>query len=168
MFLKTLLPFAAVVVALATGSCTDDKKKPTEPVSPTALTTTPEGAEAPASPSGSAVTDLKATTIYFGFDDYTLNADAQGTLTTLAEGLKGNKNAVVQIEGHCDERGTVEYNLALGERRAQSVKNFLSQLGVEGSRLSTISYGEEKPVVQGHTEDAWIKNRRAEFVITGN
>jgi peptidoglycan-associated lipoprotein len=86
----------------------------------------------------------------------------------LAEGLKASKNAVVQIEGHCDERGTVEYNLALGERRAQSVKNFLSQLGVESSRLSTISYGEEKPVVQGHTEDAWLKNRRAEFVITGN
>jgi peptidoglycan-associated lipoprotein len=86
----------------------------------------------------------------------------------MAEAMKASKSAAIQIEGHCDERGTVEYNLALGERRAQSVKNFLSQLGVDGARLSTISYGEEKPVVQGHSEDAWAKNRRAEFVVTNN
>lgn len=165
MFLKSLLPLVAVVVALSVGACTDDKKKATEPVSPTGGS---EAAETPASPSGGSVADLKSTPIYFGFDDYTLNSEAQSTLTALAEGLKANKSAVVQIEGHCDERGTVEYNLALGERRAQSVKNFLSQLGVESGRLSTISYGEEKPVSQGHSEDAWIKNRRAEFVITGN
>ena len=164
MFLKSVLPVAAVVVALVTASCTDDKKKAAEPVSPTAGS---ETAEVPASPSGGAA-ELKATPIYFGFDDYTLNSEAQGTLTAMAEGLKSNKNAVVQIEGHCDERGTVEYNLALGERRAQSVKNFLSQLGVESGRLSTISYGEEKPVVPGHSEEAWVKNRRAEFVITRN
>jgi peptidoglycan-associated lipoprotein len=166
MFLKSALPLAAVVIALAAGSCTDDKKKAAEPVAPSAgVTETP--AEVPASPSSSAAS-LKSTTIYFGFDDYTLNSDAQSTLTAMAEGLKANKSAAVQIQGHCDERGTVEYNLALGERRAQSVKNFLSQLGVESGRLSTISYGEEKPVVQGHTEDAWVKNRRAEFVVTGN
>ena len=165
MFLKSVLPLVAIVVALASVSCTDDKKKASEPVAPAAGT---ETSEVPASPSGGAASELKSTTIYFGFDDYTLNSDAQGTLTTMAEGLKANKNAVVQIEGHCDERGTVEYNLALGERRAQSVKNFLSQLGVEAGRLSTISYGEEKPVVPGHTEDAWVKNRRAEFVITRN
>jgi peptidoglycan-associated lipoprotein len=165
MFLKPLLPVVAVVVALFVGSCTDDKKKEaTEPVAPSAS----EESETPAAPSGDSVADLQSTPIYFGFDDYTLNSDAQSTLTALAEGLKANKNAVVQIEGHCDERGTVEYNLALGERRAQSVKNFLSQLGVESSRLSTISYGEEKPVSSGHSEDDWVKNRRAEFVITGN
>ena len=165
MFLKSALPAIAVVVALGVVSCTDDKKKAAEPVSPAASS---EAAEVPASPSGGSAAELKATPIYFGFDDYTLNSDAQSTLTALAEGLKANKSAVVQIEGHCDERGTVEYNLALGERRAQSVKNFLSQLGVESGRLSTISYGEEKPVVPGHTEDAWVKNRRAEFVITRN
>jgi peptidoglycan-associated lipoprotein len=112
--------------------------------------------------------ELSNAPIYFGFDDYTLSPEAQSTLTAMAEALKANKSAVVQIEGHCDERGTVEYNLALGERRAQSVKNFMAQLGVEGARLSTISYGEEKPVVQGHTEEAWAKNRRAEFVVTKN
>jgi peptidoglycan-associated lipoprotein len=162
MLLKSIFTLTALVIALGLNSCSDDKKKPAEPV---AASASAENAETPASPSAA---DLKATAIYFGFDDYTLNSEAQSTLTAMAEGLKANKSAAVQIEGHCDERGTVEYNLALGERRAQSVKNFLSQLGVESARLSTISYGEEKPVVQGHTEDAWIKNRRAEFVITKN
>ena len=164
MLLKSIFTLTALVIALGLNSCSDDKKKPAEPV---AASASAENAETPASPSASAA-DLKATAIYFGFDDYTLNSEAQSTLTAMAEGLKANKSAAVQIEGHCDERGTVEYNLALGERRAQSVKNFLSQLGVESARLSTISYGEEKPVVEGHSEDAWIKNRRAEFVITKN
>ena len=163
MLLKSFFTLTALIIALGLNSCSDDKKKPAEPV---AASASAENAETPASPSAGA--DLKATAIYFGFDDYTLNSEAQSTLTAMAEGLKANKSAAVQIEGHCDERGTVEYNLALGERRAQSVKNFLSQLGVESARLSTISYGEEKPVVQGHSEDAWIKNRRAEFVITKN
>jgi peptidoglycan-associated lipoprotein len=70
-----------------------------------------------------------------------------------------------QIEGHCDERGTGEYNLALGERRANSAKKYLISLGIEPSRISTISYGEERPFDQGHNEDAWTKNRRAHFVI---
>ena len=162
MLLKSTLSMTAVLIALGMSSCTDDKKKPTEPVAPV-------GTETPAAPSDAASTaELKPTPIYFGFDDYTHSSEAQTTLTAMAEGMKAQKSAVIQIEGHCDERGTVEYNLALGERRAQSVKNFLSQLGVEGARLSTISYGEEKPVVQGHSEDAWSKNRRAEFVVTKN
>jgi peptidoglycan-associated lipoprotein len=80
--------------------------------------------------------------------------------------MKSTQGAVVQVEGHCDERGSIEYNLALGERRAQSVKNYLTQLGIEASRLSTISYGEEKPAVDGHDEAAWEKNRRAEFTLS--
>lgn len=162
MLLKSTLSITALLLVLGT-SCTDDKKKAAEPVSASAA-----GSETPAAPSGDSSSELKTAPIYFGFDDYTLSPEAQSTLTAMAEGLKAHKSAVIQIEGHCDERGTVEYNLALGERRAQSVKNFLSQLGVEGARLSTISYGEEKPVVQGHTEDAWAKNRRAEFVVTKN
>jgi peptidoglycan-associated lipoprotein len=160
MLLKSTL--TAVVITLGLTSCTDDKKKAAEPVAPVA-------SETPAAPTDSGSTaDLKTTPIYFGFDDYTLTSEAQSTLTAMAEGMKASKSAVVQIEGHCDERGTVEYNLALGERRAQSVKNFLTQLGVEAARLSTISYGEEKPVSQGHAEDSWAKNRRAEFVVTKN
>lgn len=162
MLLKSTLSITALLLVLST-SCTDDKKKPAEPVSASAA-----GSETPAAPSSASSADLSTAPIYFGFDDYTLSPEAQSTLTAMAEGLKANKSAVIQIEGHCDERGTVEYNLALGERRAQSVKNFLAQLGVEGARLSTISYGEEKPVVQGHTEEAWAKNRRAEFVVTKN
>ncbi len=161
MLLKSTLSITALLLVLGT-SCTDDKKKAAEPVAAS------PGSETPAAPSGDSSAELKTAPIYFGFDDYTLSPEAQSTLTAMAEALKANKSAVIQIEGHCDERGTVEYNLALGERRAQSVKNFLSQLGVEGARLSTISYGEEKPVVQGHTEDAWAKNRRAEFVVTKN
>ena len=160
MLLKSTL--TAVVITLGLNSCTDDKKKAAEPVAPVAT-------ETPAAPADSGSNaDLKTTPIYFGFDDYTLTSEAQSTLTAMAEGMKASKSAVIQIEGHCDERGTVEYNLALGERRAQSVKNFLTQLGVEAARLSTISYGEEKPVSQGHAEDSWAKNRRAEFVVTKN
>jgi peptidoglycan-associated lipoprotein len=162
MLLKSTLSMTAVLIALGMSSCTKDEKKAADPVAPVAT-------EAPASAdTGASTAELRTTPIYFGFDDYTLTSEAQSTLTAMAEGMKASKSAVIQIEGHCDERGTVEYNLALGERRAQSVKNFLSQLGVEGARLSTISYGEEKPVVQGHSEDAWAKNRRAEFVVTKN
>lgn len=160
MLLKSTLSITALLLALGLSSCTDDKKKAQEPVGPVS-------SEAAATPSASSA-ELSTAPIYFGFDDYTLSPEAQATLTAMAEALKANKSAVIQIEGHCDERGTVEYNLALGERRAQSVKNFLGQLGVEAARLSTISYGEEKPVVQGHTEEAWAKNRRAEFVVTKN
>lgn len=106
-------------------------------------------------------------TIYFAFDDYSLSAEAQGTLQAIADQLKANPGSLVQIEGHCDERGSIEYNLALGERRAQSVKEYIVQLGVDASRLTTISYGEEKPAMEGHDEEAWSKNRRAEFIISG-
>jgi peptidoglycan-associated lipoprotein len=76
-----------------------------------------------------------------------------------------NSQEKIVIEGHCDERGTAEYNIALGERRAKSVKRYLINLGVDSSQLSTISYGEERPADPGHNEAAWAKNRRAEFVI---
>jgi peptidoglycan-associated lipoprotein len=79
--------------------------------------------------------------------------------------MKNNTFATVTIEGHCDERGTDEYNIALGERRANSAKRYLVNLGVDSSRLETVSYGEEKPVDSGHNEAAWKKNRRAHFVI---
>jgi peptidoglycan-associated lipoprotein len=105
--------------------------------------------------------------VYFAFDDYTLNQEAQGKLSSFADYLKTNKSAAVQVEGHCDERGSIEYNLALGERRAQAVKTYLAKLGVESARLSTISYGEEKPKADGHDESAWGQNRRAEFVMSG-
>ena len=103
--------------------------------------------------------------IYFAFDRYDLSDEARKTLTENAKIVLAQPNLVIQIEGHCDERGSNEYNLALGERRSASAKLYLIRLGVKGDRLSTISYGEEMPADPGHTEEAWAKNRRCHFVI---
>jgi len=103
--------------------------------------------------------------IYFDFDKSTLSPSAQDNLLRKAEWLRENYDATVTIEGHCDERGTNEYNLALGDRRAESAKAFLSDLGIDSSRLSTISYGEERPVDPRQNEEAWAKNRRSHFTV---
>ena len=103
--------------------------------------------------------------ILFEFDSASLSVEAQEILRAKAEWLKENPRAQVVIEGHCDERGTNEYNLALGDRRAFSCKSFLVDLGISEDRLTTISYGEERPVDISPTEEAWAKNRRAHFVI---
>lgn len=103
--------------------------------------------------------------IYFDFDSSVLTYQAQELLKEKAQWLKDNPDANVVIEGHCDERGTNAYNLALGERRAESAKTFLVNLGISSTRMTTISYGEERPVDLGHNEEAWAKNRRAKFDI---
>ncbi len=103
--------------------------------------------------------------IHFDFDKAFIRDDAKPTLQAVAEYMKKNPGAKLQIEGHCDERGTSEYNLALGQRRADSAMKYLGNLGVDKNRLSTISYGEEKPEDPGHNEEAWAKNRRAVFVL---
>jgi len=103
--------------------------------------------------------------VYFNFDDVTLTSSARLVLKQKVAWLRENPGASVLIEGHCDERGTEEYNIALGQRRAQSVKTFLMNAGISTSRLSTVSYGEERPVDFGNNESAWGKNRRAHFKI---
>jgi peptidoglycan-associated lipoprotein len=103
--------------------------------------------------------------VFFDFDRYDLRADARDTLKSSANWLKGNGAARVEIEGHCDDRGTNEYNLALGAKRAQAAKDYLVTLGVSAERLSTISYGEEIPVCKEQSESCWGQNRRARFVI---
>jgi peptidoglycan-associated lipoprotein len=103
--------------------------------------------------------------VNFAFDSSALAADAQGVLRANAQYLSENSGVSVIIEGHCDERGTNEYNMALGERRARAVYDFLRTLGISGDRMSTISYGEEIPLDPRSTEDAWAKNRRAHFSI---
>ncbi|MDJ0818865.1 MAG: peptidoglycan-associated lipoprotein Pal [Desulfobacterales bacterium] len=103
--------------------------------------------------------------IYYEFDKSTLTPTAQDNLLRKAEWLRENPDATATIEGHCDERGTNEYNLALGDRRAESAKAFLTDLGIDASRLTTISYGEERPVDPRSDEEAWAKNRRAHFVV---
>ena len=102
--------------------------------------------------------------IHFDFDKSFIREDAKPTLREVAEYLKANPMASILIEGHCDERGTAEYNIALGERRAASTKSYLVSLGVKPGSLSTVSFGEEKPLDPGHSEEAWAKNRRAHFV----
>ena len=103
--------------------------------------------------------------IYFEFDKSTLDSMSQDILSRKADWMRDNSAVVVSIEGHCDERGTNEYNLALGEKRAESAKSFLVDLGIEAYRISTVSYGEERPVDTGQNEEAWAKNRRAHCLI---
>ena len=116
--------------------------------------------ESTATPASSPLKD-----VYFDFDRYDLRADAREILKANSAWLKANPGAQVQIEGHCDERGTTEYNVALGSRRSESVKDYLVTLGTSADRLSTISYGEEVPVCREQTEDCWQKNRRVRFVV---
>ena len=104
--------------------------------------------------------------IYFDFDRYDVRPEDAPILKENAVLLKKYPNVKIQIEGHCDERGTIEYNLALEERRANSTKNYLVSLGIPPERISIISYGEEKPFDPGHGEEAWAKNRRAHTIIT--
>jgi len=103
--------------------------------------------------------------IFYGYDSSSLTTQAQDVLRKKAAFLKASPNVKVTIEGHCDERGTNEYNLALGEARAKSAKAFMVDLGIPAARMATISYGEERPLVQGRSEEAFAKNRRAHFVI---
>ncbi len=102
---------------------------------------------------------------HFDFDRYELTAEARRTLAGNAKILKKMPNSKIQVEGHCDERGTKEYNLALGERRAARVKNYLDSLGISNKNISTISYGEEMPLDPRSNEKAWAKNRRAHIII---
>ena len=103
--------------------------------------------------------------IYFGYDKYEIRREDEGILKENAAFLKKNPKMKIQIEGHCDERGTAEYNLALGERRANHVKKYLVSLGITSDRISTISYGEERPLDPSNNEEAWAKNRRAHIVV---
>ena len=103
--------------------------------------------------------------IHFDFDKSDIRTDAREILQKNADWLQNNPDIKIQIEGHCDERGTAEYNLALGERRAMSTKKYLISLGISADRIYTISYGEELPIDPNHSEDSWTKNRRAHFLV---
>jgi peptidoglycan-associated lipoprotein len=103
--------------------------------------------------------------VHFAFDKYNLDDEAQSVLRIKARFLQDNPDIYITIEGHCDERGTNEYNLALGDRRAESTRAFLLDMGVEAYRMSTVSYGEERPLCDERDEDCWATNRRAAFII---
>jgi peptidoglycan-associated lipoprotein len=110
--------------------------------------------------------ELQIADIHFDFDKYNLTSDSQETLKKAAPAYLKYSNFNLVVEGHCDERGTVEYNLALGEKRANEAAKFLGDLGVAKDRIKTISYGKEMPLDKGHNEEAWAKNRRAHFLVS--
>ena len=134
--------------------------------------TTPAPMAAPmkAGPAAGSQEDLVANVgdrVFFDFDKYNLAPEARTTLAKQAVWLKRYSSVTVRVEGHADERGTREYNLALGERRANSVKDYLITLGISASRITTISYGKERPVALGSNEQAWTQNRRGVTTVTG-
>lgn len=151
--------------------------RPVEPIKSSVTVSEPPTTSATqVSPSPAATVQSEETTsiaqlqsalnkIYFNFDSSDLSESARDTLTKNAAPLTKEPTAKIRIEGNCDERGSAEYNLALGERRAKSAKQYLVTLGIKSDRISTISYGKEKPAVQGNDEAAWAKNRRDEFVV---
>ncbi|RME24254.1 MAG: peptidoglycan-associated lipoprotein Pal [Deltaproteobacteria bacterium] len=149
-------------VALGIGC----KKKPAE-TAPAAVAPVTE-APAPVEEAPAEVQEmaLNFSRVYFEFDQATLNAASKAALDSNAEIMKKKTDIKVEIQGHADERGTTDYNLALGTRRAQAVRDYLVAQGIAPSRLTVVSYGEERPLVQGHSETAWSQNRRAEFRIT--
>lgn len=106
--------------------------------------------------------------VYFAFDSFDLSPDARATLKRHADWLKSNSSARVEIEGHCDDRGTTEYNLALGDRRANAARDYLVSLGIDSARIRTVSYGKERPFCTEETEDCWQQNRRAHFLFTAS
>lgn len=121
--------------------------------------------EAAAKRNAAALNDLNIQNIYFDYDKYTIRPDAREILKANTEIFTKNSGASIVVEGHCDDRGTTEYNMALGERRAQEAKQYLVNLGIKESRIETISYGEERPLDTRSTEEAWAQNRRAQFLL---
>jgi len=152
----------------------DDSKKPAATASTLTNAAAAVPTKAPDQPLPVQQTQKSSTTeqlqsalnkIYFDFDSADVSESARDTLSNNAAEMMKDKSVKFRIEGNCDERGSTEYNLALGERRAKAARKYLVTMGVKPERLSVISYGEEKPAVQGSDESAWAKNRRDEFVI---
>ncbi|CAN5339490.1 peptidoglycan-associated lipoprotein Pal [soil metagenome] len=160
--LSRSLLMATAVISLAACAKKPPKELPPAPVDNTMPADT--GANTGGVVKGSQedfVASVQSDRILFGTDKFDVDAQSQGILQSQAQWLQANPNIRVTIEGHADERGTRDYNLALGEKRANSAKNFLASLGIDSSRMTTISYGKERPAALGSDESAWAQNRRA-------
>lgn len=168
MLQKSLFLVVAVSLAVGLSSCKSSKKVEDQNAgggagmqSDQAIDSTPLSFDATGSDSGK-ISGLN--TIQFEYDRSTLSSAAKRTVAENVQWMKSNAKTNLQIEGHCDARGSIEYNLSLGERRAQAVKAYMVSLGIPSSRLSVISFGKEKPLDNGDSESAYAKNRRANFV----
>jgi peptidoglycan-associated lipoprotein len=166
---KLLLLFLVGLLAVGVGACAKKQttKVETAPAEQVTETTPPpvEVVKETPVPETPAVKMPVLSDVFFDFDKSTLTDEAKQTLAEDARQLNDAGSMAFTIEGHCDERGTNAYNLALGERRANAAKEYLVSMGVAAARITTISYGEEKPFDPGHNEAAWAKNRRAHFVV---
>lgn len=165
----SLLLIPVIFFALLISSCA---KKPPTPVEqppviekPVVKDTTPPTPPPPPEKPKTTLQESQLQTLYFDFDKYNLRNDAKAALDANFKLLQEFPNVIIKIEGHCDERGTVEYNISLGEKRARSAMDYLVGLGIAANRISIISYGKERPAVEGHNEAAWSKNRRDEFRV---
>lgn len=161
MFRKISIALIACAFVVGCKSKQTQSDQPVETSATNSVDSTPLGFDASGSDSGK-IDGLN--TIQFGYDKANLDSESKRLLAGNAEWIKTHAGVNVQIEGHCDQRGTIEYNVALGERRANSVRAYLVSLGVKADRLSTISYGKEKPLDASDSETAMAKNRRANFV----
>jgi len=164
-----LFVFAMALIALFAAGCAKKATEapPTPPPAPPVVQpvtpSTPSTSETPVPvPS---VTAGDFTDVFFELDSYTLRDDAKVALDRAAKLLRDKVGVSVTLEGHCDERGTVEYNQALGEKRANAARDYLVNAGVSAARIQSLSYGKERPFAEGHDESAWAQNRRAHFVL---
>jgi len=167
--IKRLMVLATILALVAVAGCGGKKAVDEPPTDTGSAPPVEEPRETPVEEPSSGQTDMSpisVSDVFFDFDKYNLSAEAKGTLEANARELKRISDASITVEGHCDERGTKAYNLALGEKRAGAAKDYLVSLGVTASRITTISYGKERPFDSGHDETAWAKNRRAHFVAS--
>ncbi|MGB8656667.1 MAG: peptidoglycan-associated lipoprotein Pal [Candidatus Zixiibacteriota bacterium] len=163
---KTIILFLALSAAvLIAGCCQMETMPPVAQQPPVVVPETPPPPPPPEPPKPPEVKEIYLDPIFFDYNKFDLRSGDQQILANNIAKLKENPDAKIKIEGHCDERGTVEYNLALGEKRAKAAMQFLVDKGIDPGRMSIVSYGKERPLDPGHDEKAWAKNRRAEFVI---
>ena len=169
---RTLIAMLAVglLAAFAAGCAKKAvEAPPTPPPAPPVVQAEPTPAPAPVETPAPAptpkVTASDFTDAFFDYDSYALREDAKAALDRAAKLLRENADVSLVIEGHCDERGTAEYNQALGEKRANAARDYLTNAGVPAARLQTVSYGKERPFAEGHDESAWAQNRRAHLAL---
>ncbi|MDD4052278.1 MAG: peptidoglycan-associated lipoprotein Pal [candidate division Zixibacteria bacterium] len=165
---KFLLIIGLIAVMVMIYGCHKNTPVPVEQPTPVDTTPAPPPPAPPPPPQEPAAPEVKEADfmiVYFDFDKSNVRTDQRVALDKNAGIMKNFPNINIEVEGHCDERGTVEYNIALGDRRAQSVKKYLIDLGISADRIKTISYGKERPAVPGTGEDVWAQNRRAAFRI---